>query len=113
MNNIIRLLALVLTLASPIGWAQTSNYLVTGGTVTSVAAVPNDATAFSMTVSGGAGPRANTGITFYQSSMPGGDANSLQRSYATALLAFTRGNLINVASFTDSSCASAVMILIT
>jgi len=118
----IRLAAIVLLLLSPGAWSQQAFYLARNVTISQVAPVANDALAFSVTVAalpatsgyctpGGAGGRA---ITFYLSSMPHQDANSLQRLYATVLLAFSTGLPVDIASYTsDSNCDSAAFVQIT
>lgn len=122
MVRTIRLLGAALILMSSGAWAQSGLYLARNVTISQVAPVANDTTAFSVTVSalpgssgyctpsGSGGP----GITFYLSSMPNGDSASLQRLYATALLAFSTGLPVDIASYTSgTSCTSAAFIVIT
>jgi hypothetical protein len=116
------LFGLALIIASQAASSQSAYYLAQDVTISQVAPVANDATAFSVTVAslpgssgyctpGGSG---GSGITFYLSSMPNGDANALQRLYATVLLAFSTGLPVNIASYTSgSNCASAAFVQIT
>ena len=122
MLRTIRFIGIALALASPCAWSISGLYLAQNVAISQVAPVSNDTTAFSITVSplpGGSGyctPSGNGGstITFYLSSMPNGDAASLQRLYATALLAFSTGLPVNIASYTDgTNCDSAAFIQIT
>jgi hypothetical protein len=119
----IRLVALAMICASPAAWPQQAYYLARNVVISQVAPVSNDAIAFSVTVAalpsgstgyctpGGSG---GTGITFYLSSMPSSDANSLQRLYATVLLAFSTGLPVDIASYTSgTNCASAAFVQIT
>jgi hypothetical protein len=118
----IRLLGIALAFASPCAWSQSGLYLAQNVTISQVAPVSNDTTAFSVTVSslpGSSGyctPSGGGGaaITFYLSSMPNSDAASLQRLYATVLLAFSTGLPVNIASYTNgTNCATAAFIQIT
>jgi hypothetical protein len=92
-SKTIGFLGFALILASPIVWSQQSFYLARNVTISQVAPVSNDAVAFSVTVAalpnsaGYCTPAGNggAGITFYLSSMPSSDANSLQRLYATVI----------------------------
>jgi hypothetical protein len=115
-------LGFALILASPIVWSQQSFYLARNVTISQIAPVSNDAVAFSVTVAalpnstGYCTPAGNggAGITFYLSSMPSSDANSLQRLYATVLLAFSTGLPVDIASYTSgTNCASAAFVQVT
>ncbi len=122
MIRTIRLVGLALILASPAAWSQGAFYLARNVVISQVAPVANDSIAFSVTVAalpgssgyctpGGTG---GAGITFYLSSMPSSDANSLQRMYATVLLAFSTGLPVDIASYTSgTNCASAGFVQIT
>ena len=117
-----KLFGVALILASQAAWPQTGYYLARDVTISQVAPVASDQIAFSITVaalpgsSGYCTPNGAGGsaITFYLSSMPNGDANSLQRLYATVLLAFSTGLPVSIASYTSASnCASAAFVQVT
>jgi hypothetical protein len=120
MARSIRWIAMALLAISSSAWAQSGLYLATNVTISKIAPVSNDATAFSVTVTpagpGGGGfctPSGNggAGITFYLSSMPNGDAASLQRLWQAALAAFSNHLPVNIASYTSSTdCTSAAFI---
>jgi Family of unknown function (DUF5992) len=122
MARSIRLIALVLILVSPAAWPQQAFYLARNVTISQVAPVANDTPGFAITVASlpgatgyctpsGAG---GTAITFRLASMPAGDANSLQRLYATVLLALSTGLPVDIASYTSATdCASAAFLQIT
>jgi len=122
MTRSISLAAVLLLLASPVAWPQQAFYLARNVTISQVAPVANNALAFSVTVAalpgstgyctpGGGG---GSGLTFYLASMPQGDASSLQRLYATVLLAFSSGLPVDIASYTsDNNCASAAFVQLT
>jgi hypothetical protein len=122
MTRSIRPIVLALVLVSWPAWPQQAYYLARNVAISQVAPVANDAPGFAVTVAalpgatgyctpGGAG---GTAITFRLASMPGSDANSLQRLYATVLLALSTGLPVDIASYTSATdCASAAFLQIT
>jgi hypothetical protein len=122
MTRSIRLIALGLIGASPAAWSQQSYPLAQNVTISKVAPISSDTTAFAITVaalpgaSGYCTPAGAGGATlmFRQSSMPGADANSMQRLYATVLLALSTGLPVEISSYTSGTdCNSAAFLEIT
>jgi hypothetical protein len=92
------------------GWIgqACAGYLVEEGTITRMAPVESNSTAFSVLTTGGTGPCSAVWISFPVSAAP--DLDTHKRLYATLLVAFAQGMRVSIYNYSSNSCMGAAFV---